>query len=84
MVNASVALVEVGVAATTSTAVATTVDASPLLTALISLGVTIVTVVGAEVVKFLVAFFKKKTDELENKSKKGSEDKQDKKEGDKK
>lgn len=64
MVNASVALVEVGVAATTGTAVATAVDASPLLTALISLGVTIVTVVGAEVVKFLVAFFKKKTDEL--------------------
>lgn len=69
MVNASVALVEVGVAATTGTAVATAVDASPLLTALISLGVTIVTVVGAEVVKFLVAFFKKKTDELENKDK---------------
>ena len=84
MVNASVALVEVGVAATTGTAVATAVDASPLLTALISLGVTIVTVVGAEVVKFLVAFFKKKTDELENNSKQGSEDKQDKKEGDKK
>lgn len=71
MANASVALVEVGVAATTGTAVATAVDASPLLTALISLGVTIVTVVGAEVVKFLVAFFKKKTDEL-------SIDKQDK------
>ena len=51
MVNASVALVEVGVAATTGTAVATAVDASPLLTALISLGVTIVTVVGAEVVE---------------------------------
>ena len=72
MVNASVALVEVGVAATTGTAVATAVDASPLLTALISLGVTIVTVVGAEVVKFLVALFKKKTDELT------IEDKQDK------
>ena len=70
MVNASVALVEVGVAATTGTAVATAVDASPLLTALISLGVTIVTVVGAEVVKFLVAFFKKKTDELELKTNK--------------
>ena len=70
------AIVEVGVAAATSTAVATAVDASPLLTALISLGVTIVTVVGAELVKFLVAFLKKKTEELEGKSK----DKQDKKE----
>lgn len=73
------AIVEVGVAAATSTAVATAVDASPLLTALISLGVTIVTVVGAELVKFLVAFLKKKTDELEGKSK----DKQDKKEEEK-
>ena len=63
------AIIEVGVAAATSTAVATAVDASPLLTALISLGVTIVTVVGAELVKYLVAFFKKKTEELENKSK---------------
>ena len=80
MVNASVALVEVGVAATTGTAVATAVDASPLLTALISLGVTIVTVVGAEVVKFLVAFFKKKTDELtieDNQDKQKEENKHD-------
>lgn len=75
----SSAIVEIGVAAVSSTAVATAVDASPLLTALISLGVTIVTVVGAELVKFLVAFFKKKTEELENKSK----DKEDKKEEDK-
>lgn len=65
----SSAIIEVGVATVTSTAVATSVDASPLLTALISLGVTIVTVVGAELVKFLVAFFKKKTDELNNKEK---------------
>lgn len=75
----SSAVIEIGVAAVSSTAVATAVDASPLLTALISLGVTIVTVVGAELVKFLVAFFKKKTEELENKDK----DKQDKKEEDK-
>lgn len=66
----SAAVIEVGVAATASTVVATSVDASPLLTALISLGVTIVTVVGAGLVKFLVAFFKKKTEELENKNKK--------------
>ncbi|MBO7691180.1 MAG: hypothetical protein J6T10_00920 [Methanobrevibacter sp.] len=73
----SAAVIEIGVAATASTVVATSVDASPLWTALISLGVTIVTVVGAELVKFLVAFFKKKTEELENKN---SKDKQDKKE----
>ena len=79
MTNISAAVIEVGVAATTGTAVATAVDASPLLTALISLGVTIVTVVGAELVKFLVAFFKKKTEELEGKDNKGK-DKQDKEE----
>ena len=72
-------IIEVGVAATASTVVATSVDASPLLTALISLGVTIVTVVGAEVVKFLVAFFKKKTEELENKSKEKNNEKEEKK-----
>lgn len=73
----SSAVIEVGIAAATSTVVSTAVDASPLLTALISLGVTIVTVVGAELVKFLVAFFKKKTEELEGKK---SEDKNYKKE----
>lgn len=74
----SAAVIEVGVAATASTVVATSVDASPLLTALISLGVTIVTVVGAELVKFLVAFFKKKTEELENKKDKTDEKKEEK------
>ena len=72
----SSAVIEIGVAAVSSTAVATAVDASPLLTALISLGVTIVTVVGAELVKFLVAFFKKKTEELENKSKEKNNEKE--------
>lgn len=61
------AIVEIGVAATASTVVATSVDASPLLTALISLGVTIVTVVGSELVKFLVAFLKSKTKKYEDK-----------------
>ena len=74
----NVAVLEVGVAASTSTVVATAVDASPLLTALISLGVTIVTVVGAELVKFLVAFFKKKTDELEKGKSKDEEKKEEK------
>ena len=78
MANISAAVIEVGVAATTGTAVATAVDASPLLTALISLGVTIVTVVGAELVKFLVAFFKKKTEELEGKDSKNKQDKEEK------
>ena len=65
----SAAIIEVGVAATASTVVATAVDASPLLTALISLGVTIVTVVGSELVKFLVAYLKSKTKKYEEKEK---------------
>ena len=72
----SSALIEVGVAATASTVVATSVDASPLLTALISLGVTIATVVGSELVKFMVAFLKSKRKKYED----NSLDKEDKKE----
>ena len=60
----NVMLGEIAVATATTTAVATSVDASPLLTALIGLGVSIVTMVGGELVKFLVAYFKKKTKDL--------------------
>lgn len=55
---------ELATSTITTTAIATSVDASPLLTALIGLGVSIVTMVGGELVKFLVAFFKKKTKDL--------------------
>ena len=57
---------EVAVATATTSIVATSVNAEPLLTALIGLGVSIVTMVGGELVKFLVAFFKKKTKELQD------------------
>lgn len=63
MENAFV-LGEVAISTATTTAVATSVSAEPLLTALIGLGVSIVTMVGGELVKFLVAFFKKKTKDL--------------------
>lgn len=56
---------ELAISTATTTAVATSVNAEPLLTALIGLGVSIVTMVGGELVKFLVAFFKKKTKELQ-------------------
>ena len=55
---------ELAISTATTTAVATSVNAEPLLTALIGLGVSIVTMVGGELVKFLVAFFKKKTKDL--------------------
>lgn len=38
-----------------------------LLTALVTFGVSLVTVVGGEVIRFLSSYFKKKTKELEDK-----------------
>ena len=65
METATLLLGEVAFSTATTTAVATSVNAEPLLTALIGLGVSIVTMVGGELVKFLVAFFKKKTKDLQ-------------------
>lgn len=59
-----------------SLAVATSVDASPLLTVLITFGTSLITMVGGELIKFLVAYFKKKTRDLEDKK----EDKENNKE----
>ena len=67
MTNGTFVLTELAVSSGTSMAVATSIDATPLLTALITLGVSIVTLVGGEMVKFLVAFFKKKTNDLNEK-----------------
>ena len=69
LMNGSVILGEVVVATGSSMAIATSVDASPLLTALITFGVSLVTLVGGELVKFLVAFLKKKTNDLKEKDK---------------
>ena len=63
---------EVALSTTATTLVATSVSAEPLLTALIGFGVSLVTMVGGELVKFLVAFFKKKTNDI-----KGKEDNKD-------
>lgn len=58
------ALAEVAVAGSVTTIVATTVNADGLLTALIGFGTALVTVVGGELIKYLVALIKKKTDNL--------------------
>ena len=71
----TIILGEIAVATATTTAVATSVNAEPLLTALIGLGVSIVTMVGGELVKFLVAYFKKKTKDLNPDEDKQEEDK---------
>ena len=57
-------------------AVATSVDATPLLTVLITFATTLVTMVGGELIKFLVAYFKKKTKELEDKKENEKENKE--------
>ena len=62
--NSAVVFTELAVSTGTSMAVATSVDATPLLTALITFGVSLVTIVGGELIKFLVAFLKKKTNDL--------------------
>lgn len=65
METATLLLGEVAFSTATTSIVATSVDASPLITALIGFGVSLVTMVGGELVKFLVAFFKKKTKDLQ-------------------
>ena len=58
-------VIEVGVSTAASTSVALAVNAEPLLTALITLGVSLVTVVGTELVKYLTAWLKKKREDID-------------------
>lgn len=62
-------LIEIGIATISTTVVATNVNADTLITALIGLGVSIVTVVGGEFVKFLVAFIRSKTKKYQDETK---------------
>lgn len=61
--------IELGVATTGSTAVAMAVNAEPLLTALIAFGISLITVVGGELVKFLTSWLKSKREKLEKEEK---------------
>lgn len=63
-------LIEVGVATTTSFVVAESLKLDNLWTALITFGISLVTMVGGELIKFLVAYFKKKTKSLEDEEEK--------------
>lgn len=62
-------LIKTGVIVTTATATSEVANLDYLWTALITLGIALITNVGTEVVKFLVAFFKKKTEDIEGKDK---------------
>lgn len=59
-------IIELGVATTTSYAICSSVSADNLVTALITFGVSLVTLVGGELIKFLVAFLKNKTKKYED------------------
>lgn len=56
---------ELAVSTGVTTAVSMSVNAEPLLTALIGFGVSLITMAGGELVKYLVAFFKAKRKKLE-------------------
>lgn len=59
-------LIELGVSTAGSFAISTAVSAEPLLTALITFGVSIVTLVGSELIKLAVAFLKNKRKKYED------------------
>lgn len=61
---------ELVVATGVTTAVSTSISAEPLITALIGFGVSLITMAGGELVKYLVAFFKAKRERLEKEDKK--------------
>lgn len=61
---------ELAVSTGVTTAVSMSVNAEPLLTALIGFGVSLITMAGGELVKYLVAFFKAKRAKLEKEDKK--------------
>lgn len=68
-------IAEVGLSAISSYVITESIGVDNLLTALITFGISVITVVGGELIKYLVTFFKKKTEQLENKNpqKKGEE-----------
>lgn len=66
MNNAYIISGELATSTIASTAVATSINAEPLLTALITFGVSLVTLAGGELVKFLVTYLQKKTKQLKD------------------
>lgn len=60
-------LSKLSISATSAIIISEVANLNLLWTALITFGTSLITLVGAEVIKFLVAFFKKKTKDLEEK-----------------
>ena len=66
MNNATITSLQIGGSALVSTAIATGINAEPLITALITFAVSLITLVGTELVKYLVSFLKKKRQDIED------------------
>ena len=60
--------------ASISTGVCVSADTSPLLTALITFGVTLITVVGSELIKYLTTYLRNKRQKLEEDTKDETKD----------
>lgn len=66
MSNFTQSLTEIAVATSTSLGLSSAINFDPLWTALITLGVSVVTQVGGAVIKYLVSYFKNRTKKLED------------------
>lgn len=63
--DSTIIMSELAVSTTATSLVSVSVSADPLLTALIGFGVSLVTMVGGELVKYLVSYLKKKRENIE-------------------
>ena len=63
------ALTELATSIGVSTGICVAVDTSPLITTLITFGISIITIVGGELIKLLVAYLKSKTNKIEREEK---------------
>lgn len=66
MNNTTITSLQIGGSTLISTAIATGINAEPLITALITFAVSLITLVGTELVKYLVSFLKKKRQDIED------------------
>lgn len=67
MNNGSITALQIGISTGGSVVVSTAVSADPLLTALITLGVSLITILSTEGVKLLASWLKAKREEIEKK-----------------
>lgn len=77
MNSGAIASIEISVATAASSAVGISAQLEPLITAVIAFAISLVTIVGGELVKYLVAYLKKKREDLDKDSEKKDQEKKD-------